>query len=68
MKLSISNKIMRWLDPNGEEQRMHMRYMRCMAEANADDLVRTIITHGDKIKEAMKQHSKTNGKKIGIVK
>ena len=45
---------MRWLDPQSEKERMHMRKMRHMVEANADDLVRTMTMHSEDIKALMR--------------
>lgn len=65
MSLSFGQRILRLLDPQGERERMEMRQARCMAEANADDLMRTMSLNRDKIVEMMaaRKKSVSQGKK-----
>jgi hypothetical protein len=49
MSMTIGKRILRLIDPEGEKQRMQMRHLRCVAEANAEDLTRTIIVSHDKL-------------------
>jgi hypothetical protein len=51
MNITLGKRLLRLVDPAGEKQRMEMRRLRCMVEANAEDLTRTIATSSDKIKD-----------------
>jgi hypothetical protein len=66
MSLSLGRRLLRLLDPNGERERMAVREARCMVEANADDLVRTITTSREHVQEMLRKHAGTgkpvNGK------
>ena len=43
--MDIGKRILRLLDPKGERERMSMREARCITDANAEDLTRTIALH-----------------------
>lgn len=63
MHIPITRRILRFIDPTGERQRMEMRHIRCMAEANAEDLTRTVSMNAIGIMDAMDEY-KANMKHI----
>lgn len=56
MSLTIAKRILRLLDPSGERERMEMREARCITEANAEDLMRTMRFRQGEIAEVMRKH------------
>lgn len=56
MTVSIGKRILRLLDPQGERDRMAMREARCITEANAEDLTRTISAKREEIGELMRNY------------
>jgi hypothetical protein len=55
MIIALRRRILRLVDPRGERERMEMRQARCVAEANAEDLVRTITLRREDIAELMRR-------------
>jgi hypothetical protein len=51
--ITFSKRVLRLLLPTEEAQRMDMRRTRCVAEAGAEDLSRTIAIHHDAIVAAI---------------
>lgn len=58
MSLPLSTVILRWLDPKGEKQRREMRAVRCLVDANAEDLTRTMSMHRDEIQALLRHVAK----------
>jgi hypothetical protein len=46
-------KILKWLSPETERQRMELRNLRCMTEAQAEDLSRTVSVRREDIVNAI---------------
>lgn len=61
--IPFGKRLMRWLDPKGEAQRMDARRARCVAEANAEDLMRTISVNRDKIRAMVRTGNPTSKEK-----
>ena len=60
--MNIRQRILKLFSPEAEQARMNMREARCRAEAVAEDLTRTIITHSADIQKAIKTGKpKVNG-------
>ena len=61
MNMNIGKRILRLVTPRSEQARMDMRDARCRAEASAEDLTRTIDTHGDTIQTMIKRKKPERG-------
>ena len=59
--MMVSRKLLRWLMPRSEGERMVLREWLNRANAEAEDLTRTIIRDADKLHEAAKKIGKANG-------
>lgn len=47
--------------PSAEKARMEMRDVRCRAEASAEDLSRTLVLDGEKLRQIITSKKRANG-------
>jgi len=63
--MTFGIKILKWLFPETERQRMELRNLRRMTEAQAEDLSRTVSVRRDDIVNAIAHvHKKRSSKKV----
>lgn len=57
--MMVKQRILRWLYPQSESERMDFREWLTRANAEAEDLTRTLDKDQEKLREVLKKHIKT---------
>ena len=60
--MKLAHRILRFIHPRDEEERMELRQAIARACAEAEDLTRTVTTDGDALKKWLAQNSNGNHK------
>lgn len=54
--MTIGKRILRWISPEDEAQRMDLRLAMDTVAAHTEDLNRTLILNGDEIRRKIAEH------------
>ena len=63
--MKLSQRILRFISPEAEEERQHFRMARAMSAASAEELARTIVLNEDEIKKAITKYQQSLPKENG---
>jgi hypothetical protein len=63
--VKLSQRILRFLNPQAEEERQHFRMARAMSAASAEELTRTIILNQEEITKAITRYQQSLPKPNG---
>ena len=58
--MSITQRILRFLDPETENLRMQFREAIAKVDAHTEDLTRTVVMDGEKIAAMLRAHHESN--------